>query len=813
MCVDSVPSLHSRLDRYELTFVILADIQADGVRENYELDLDQAMQLFKRFPNRIITYKEIVAALETVVPTALEKSPSPNSASPQIGWPAEIVQAGFRAEYRESDLIVQPNLALLRSWAVQWSDKKHKAPFTSVVGPTMIGKTRLLMEFAKHICVVYICLRPPESTGQPPRSPLADTMLPLDPKPDMYRYYSCFLAAILEVVAAFFSRDELKALKSGEQLALWNSYSFKTDNKHNVDDFSSAVQKRMKTLLDEPTKSIKYISKAAAHMNESIKFIESGQLKLLLAVDEAKALAHLEDKSLGISYFEVFCRVLSQIPSLHGFFAAFADTKLQADASFSPSLDRDPSLRLPDFGHELFPPLYKIATLDLMARPVPKSWKELMSPLRLFSYGTPFYGLFFEGALEAMPGAAIQNTLLIAQGKLLCKPTVPSPQELSESQIFALLGSTIHARHTSSDLNSELVSNHAAHCVYISPSRDIVVSQYPPQFVYASAANAFLASNDENLIACIDALAIAMQNGFICLGDSGELATKIILLRAMHKTKKISCDGETSIPYGYSVRLEDFLQTLTGKNPNELNFGPIADDDKKILLQRGRILFNHFAAVNYTPDAVDFLELLYRGLAVQCKRGQAGLDNLFTIYLAPESRSPDSDPLELTNITFCGIRTENQQASIDWTDSHKWSQSGAEIQGINNPYLILLFSLRWKGEEQPPEWNKPTSDNDRRRAYYQFFGLEDLACLTPAIRVALNRLLNAMPEDILKLHEPDSREVQGINTIKWAKRVSPMFHKREDRVKVYPSEAPTLVRSGHQTTKLLPRQNVMIQHR
>lgn len=41
------------------------------------------------------------------------------------------------------------------------------------------GKMRLLQECARHLHVVYLCLRPANSTGYPPQSPVADVFLAL----------------------------------------------------------------------------------------------------------------------------------------------------------------------------------------------------------------------------------------------------------------------------------------------------------------------------------------------------------------------------------------------------------------------------------------------------------------------------------------------------------------------------------------------------------------------------------------------------------------------------------------------------------
>jgi hypothetical protein len=149
-------------------------------------------------------------------------------------------------------------------------------------------------------------------------------------------------------------------------------------------------------------------------------------------------------------------------------------------------------------------------------------------------------------------------------------------------------------------------------------------------------------------------------------------------------------------------------------------------------------------------------------------QGQPGLEELLPIYLAPTSESPE---LDRRNITFCGVQTKNQTGEVDWKQSPNWSTSYANIEGIKNPYLILLFSLRTSNGHVTP-WTDPTP-NDTGRVSYQFLGLDEIDCLTPNIRSALERLITAIPDELLKLHnEPDKLTKQ------WVKQLNPVFYPR-----------------------------------
>jgi hypothetical protein len=132
----------------------------------------------------------------------------------------------------------------------------------------------------------------------------------------------------------------------------------------------------------------------------------------------------------------------------------------------------------------------------------------------------------------------------------------------------------------------------------------------------------------------------------------------------MHSTKKITYDGIPSIPCGSSARLVDFLQTLTGEDAKEIQFGSMREEEKDILLERGRIFFNQFNLICYTPNASDLLKLLHRGLAAQCKPHQPGLDHLFTIYLVPELPKPTVQPKSESTSTLTSTSTSNLEDPI-----------------------------------------------------------------------------------------------------------------------------------------------------
>ncbi|WAQ81433.1 hypothetical protein PtA15_1A774 [Puccinia triticina] len=473
-----------------------------------------------------------------------------------------ILREGYSHEYLRKEIIVKPILKSLSNYAEEWVSTKYLAPYTALVGPSMCGKTRLLMELSKSICVVYISLRPRGSTGEPPRSVLADEFqLCHKSVYELVAHYYRLLAAIFDVVAEFFSR-QYAGREEEDRLLEWYTYN------HEFGGYlTSRVGHTMEELGKNEWSASAALTKKIEKLERSTRFIKNPKLKVMLAFDEARALVDQQTREAeSLLYFDVLRRVLSEVPSNLGFFAILADRSLTM-ADYYPNLRTE--FGAPTLGpKELYEPIYAISTFDSKVPPSPPTtWDELLSPPRLFSYGTPFFRIYAEGAeKKGIPYYRIATTVQqMALNKLLAMPR-PS-QELSESNVFALLGCTIQPpMHKAGKINSELVSSHMAQCLYLSPPSARVISEYPSQFTLSMAANQYLASEDCRLVSCIKTLTVFTREGLISTENSGELAARIILLRAMQQAMSTSpiTTNQTHIPYGCSVRLVDFLEALTG---------------------------------------------------------------------------------------------------------------------------------------------------------------------------------------------------------------------------------------------------------
>jgi hypothetical protein len=510
-------------------------------------------------------------------------------------------------------------------------------------------------------------------------------------------------------------------------------------------------------------------------------------LKVILAIDEARELLG-GSKSTDMSFFRIFRRVIKRVPTGSGFFSILADTTSRV-SNFNPSERHDPSHRPGEENRvKLFPPIYQIPTFDINVSNPPTTWQQLQSAFRLFRYGSPFWGVYVDEATRKhqTANAIVSELIQFALEKLLCTNDTSIPAtSLTDSQAIALLGSTIQPRlYGAAAINSELVSSHAAQCMYIDSSRELLLSEYPSQFTLSSAANQYLAFDDTRLIRCIQVLAFTRLQGHVTVGDVGEIVSRIILLRAMQETMKktqLTSDAGTNpesltMPFGHSVRLADFLKTLTGLDRNKLPLGSITETNRQKLLDDGWIFWNHFICIDYTPSSADLLRKLYRGLAVQCKSNQWSFDQIFSIYLQSESK----ENLDENNITLCGIQVKNRkQAKKMVHQSHKWTPSRAGITLKRpNPYLVIYMSLRnsrspAKTSEQQnvlqktseptlsniPINDKLSKDDSDRRASLAFLDLDSFSFLSRGLITALETLLDTEPNFLL-LHDKSDKHTK-----------------------------------------------------
>ncbi|KAA1125744.1 hypothetical protein PGTUg99_012331 [Puccinia graminis f. sp. tritici] len=635
-----------------------------------------------------------------------------NAIKPKILDP-DIIQKGYTSEYVGHDEIVTPILHTLGQWASTWQSDAYFAPYTSLVGPTMIGKSRLLMELSKEVCVVHICLRPKFSTDEPGQSQLATEMLTGLPAQYLIKYYTNLIAKILSVTVNFFksapaNKDRKEVLKD------WYEYHRSTET-----DFYSDVESRFSP--QDPTHSVHYLLCHAAQEVGRTPLLKHTPLKVLLAIDEASALLRSPPDHEDVTLFHMFSHALKLLPDHTGVFAILVDTTCSV-VNVKPPLEEDPDSRAIGsraVSVNLYKPIYELRTFDQMVLPhPPQKWDELFSPDRLCRYGVPFFSIYLRDALQkdptADPAAVVSLLIKFAFTKLLCCDDIADTLNITEARAIALLGPTIGVPlHGQAHLNVELTASHAAHCGYLDLADHTQFSFYPSQPIYAAAANNYLLKHEDVLISCVRHLAVVLAQDHSNMRYVGEFVSRIILLCAINRTtvdvkaakhKTVTDPGRDVLErdsFPEPVPVAKFLEILTGLPANEVALGSLIDPlHKQKLLAEGIMFWNHFIESDSTITPASpalIFEALARGAAIHRPADHDlhhdSFQQLLPIYF---KKNWADDDLDLANISFCGIHLQSQNDNFSELENinRRIFDSQSACINANNPYLVKGFAFQ-----------------------------------------------------------------------------------------------------------------------
>lgn len=113
-----------------------------------------------------------------------------------------IKSRAFDQEPRARDVVTPIYLEILEYYNLFKSDE-HLSPYTSIVGPSGIGKSYVVSHIAKQglAYVVYVSLADKDSNSYPSRSVMADALNPLEnDRASMQRVFELFLATNIILV-------------------------------------------------------------------------------------------------------------------------------------------------------------------------------------------------------------------------------------------------------------------------------------------------------------------------------------------------------------------------------------------------------------------------------------------------------------------------------------------------------------------------------------------------------------------------------------------------------------------------------------
>lgn len=98
--------------------------------------------------------------------------------------------------------VVGPIFETIREYYGKFNSQKYFAPYTSLVGPSGVGKSYVVQLLAKelNVFVIYISLARKYHEGYPARSAIANKIDEFDKRHHMTTFFECFLAANMSFV-------------------------------------------------------------------------------------------------------------------------------------------------------------------------------------------------------------------------------------------------------------------------------------------------------------------------------------------------------------------------------------------------------------------------------------------------------------------------------------------------------------------------------------------------------------------------------------------------------------------------------------
>ncbi|KAF8837723.1 hypothetical protein BDN67DRAFT_1071240 [Paxillus ammoniavirescens] len=537
---------------------------------------------------------------------------------------------------------------------------KYYARYCSIVQSSGTGKTRLMLELAKKgVLVLYINLRPKDDrTGFPLRDSIPADILTGDLNTISANHYEArccaFFASVFKTIVEVLSVYVQEGCP--DPIKQWNDRMCDLSSPHRTRFFArlldvyNEVYKSMAQLSLQGSPRVHLMTAAYADMLSSLPwlFTADNKPKLALALDEAHPL-HEETTFYPAT---ILCCIISmysgQENDLSGVWVVFASTTSKV-VHFAPPRDKSNSARVTEGGELVFAPFSQLGW-DQHAEPLNATPATDVAKLgHIIGYGRPLWT-----SLKAVFDTHIG--FFDFAGDRLCgvkeyHPAIQSQALAFLDQRFGLdicFGHRHAVEHVESSVASHL-------CVGITTTEDRAWSYttYPSEpFLSVIAAN-LLHRTNKSLQQILAILKAKVDDGMIDIGQSGELASRLLWLLAKdlfvrigqsESSRKNPLIGGDSEAKDWDAELIDckmvsvteFFEFLFGED-----FWSRAPTGAKTAFQDAYINFSHWVSMDVDircddEDQLDFTEWTsrhwQRTCAVQCCHNQPSIDKVIPIY-------------------------------------------------------------------------------------------------------------------------------------------------------------------------------------
>ncbi|CAG8480336.1 6272_t:CDS:2 [Paraglomus occultum] len=185
---------------------------------------------------------------------------------------------------------------------------------------------------------------------------------------------------------------------------------------------------------------------------------------------------------------------------------------------------------------------------------------------------------------------------------------------------------------------SQLTASHLAYVHYISTSGESLYVSYPSEPILAEASAHLMHRIARTRY--LSQLVHAVRSGHVEGGFRGELVGRLLALFAWDKAQ--GPPNAIDVHFSRALCVGEYLEQLIAggrKKVKEILEESAVDSSVMVNFLSGEMFFTHFVPLRYTQSRVDLPRCINRGAAIQCKRGQTGIDLILPVILPPSSNT------------------------------------------------------------------------------------------------------------------------------------------------------------------------------
>ncbi|KAI6033314.1 hypothetical protein EDC04DRAFT_2214485 [Pisolithus marmoratus] len=661
---------------------------------------------------------------------------------------------------------------------------KYYGKFCSIVQSSGTGKSRLLFE---GVLVLYMNLRPSDDkTGFPARDDVPAEILTPHPGIDAVDYSArccAFFAAVFTTVREYLlvSRgledalkqwnDSMCNLRSEDRKqffmtlkAKYTTYYKKIKGNAPDDTVAEAARKlsdlslsaeRVEQQMEQDNQSMKHDERATEQAEQTTERAEqapssmpgqeimisayremvnvldelfrSGEChkpKVVLALDEAHPLSGMK-KSEGYRPSTILCRAISLYSGAdrtanHAVWVVFASTTSKVADFAAPQAFHD-SARVFAAGQLVYPPYCQLG------------WDQRADPLKAIAavdvaqagHIIGFGRVLWKSIQELYD---VEGMMEVAMSKLSGSSANENLPLVTLSQRICLNLTLGHREAVK--FSTSAVASHLRVCISITEDRNWSFTTYPSE-PFLSCAAAALLHEGCNLDTFLKALEEKILSGMVDVGQSGELASRLLWLLAkdlyvrrtpLHGLVIPAGDGQkwnSQLVDCQMISVIEYFHFVFGDN-----FWDLAGEEAKGAFKDAYVNFSHWVSmdenISVPKDGDDQLDTKewtlrhwHRTSAVQCCHYQPLVDKMIPIYFKenkpPRKGLSHADDLSRVSQIFISDkagRSSNQSALHKITRSHESINCSSSL-----PWVAILVDFGVKTPTVQPTF--PARQSER----------------------------------------------------------------------------------------------------